>query len=112
MISFELFQVCCSDIVGESTGTPPTEPTPTDPTPNPGSGESLLPSKCRVGLQAGGFGDFHITVVGGEDSKLKELPWTAILGYNCELFSSLLFQLPYILWKKLYLFALLYFQLY
>ncbi|KAK4312998.1 hypothetical protein Pmani_015610 [Petrolisthes manimaculis] len=54
-------QVCCSDVIG--------------------NGESLLPSKCR--LVAGQSVVPPVPpVLRGEDSILKELPWTAILGYN------------------------------
>ncbi|KAK4306449.1 hypothetical protein Pmani_021726 [Petrolisthes manimaculis] len=76
-------QVCCSDVIGGTTGTTPTIPTDTTPT-NTGSGESLLPSKCRRASRvARAATQLNIPlVVNGEDSNLKELPWTAILGYN------------------------------
>ncbi|KAK3886566.1 hypothetical protein Pcinc_009292 [Petrolisthes cinctipes] len=74
-------QVCCSDVIGDTTDTTPTDPITIGTTQNPGSGESLLPSKCRrasrVARQL-----FVPQVFNGEDSILKELPWTAVLGYN------------------------------
>lgn len=85
------FQVCCEESSGPTDSTPtPITPTPTPTPPISSSGESLLPTKCRVRTKRQSLADIHEipdihAIIIGEPVKLTEFfPWMAALGYDCE----------------------------